>query len=166
MMAGASRMTEADFERLSWHDCHLWGFELHRGEPDEDDWTSGVVFYIDYITEWVCGIDRRASFRVAPARLTFHGVTDLKMAIDWGTSGFQVVPSQVIINRISRELVAEGSPGPALLPLGRRAASDADQGQHRLRGRRVHADASGGARAAAPAEPDAAPAEPDAGPVS
>jgi hypothetical protein len=100
-------MTETDFDKVSWHDCHLWGFELHRGEPDEDDWTSDLVFHLDYIVEWLCGVDRRMSFRIAPARLTFHGVTDLKLAIDWGQSGFQVVPAQVTINRISREQITD-----------------------------------------------------------
>ena len=25
--------TEADFDRLSWHDCHIWGIELRAGLP-------------------------------------------------------------------------------------------------------------------------------------
>jgi hypothetical protein len=88
-------------------DCHLWGLEFQTGEPDEDDWTADVVFNIDYIAEWLCGADRLTRFRVAPARLTFHGVTDLRVAVDWGHSGFQVVPSQVFIQRIKREPVVD-----------------------------------------------------------
>jgi hypothetical protein len=36
-------VTEADFEQLSWHDCHIWGMEFQTGDPDEDDWTSDVI---------------------------------------------------------------------------------------------------------------------------
>jgi hypothetical protein len=99
--------TGADFEKLSWHDCHLWGIEHQTGDPDEDDWTGDIVFHIDYIVEWLGGVDQPYRFRVAPARLTFHGVTDLKLTIDWGRSGFQVVPTQVIITGIKREAVAD-----------------------------------------------------------
>jgi hypothetical protein len=45
--------------------------------------------------------------RVAPATLTFHGVTDLRIELDWGSSGFQVVPSLIPIYSIERELVKE-----------------------------------------------------------
>src|SRR6184192_625452 len=92
--------TEADFETLSWHDCNIWGMEFQTGDADEGEWTSDVIFNIDYIAEWICGVDRSMHFRVAPARLTFHGVTDPRVAIDWGRSGFQVSPIEVSINRI------------------------------------------------------------------
>jgi len=55
--------TEADFERLSWHDCHVWGIEFRVGTPDENDWTSDLAFDIDYIVEWVSGSDGRVRFR-------------------------------------------------------------------------------------------------------
>lgn len=103
----ADTWTEADFDRLSWHDCHIWGMEFQTGDPAEDDWTSDVVFHIDYIAEWLCGVDRSTRFRVAPAKLVFHGVTDLRIAVDWGRSGFQVSPTQVLINRITREAVPD-----------------------------------------------------------
>lgn len=47
--------TDADFERLSWHDCHMWGVELRPGDPDEGDWTSDLALDIDFIVEWICG---------------------------------------------------------------------------------------------------------------
>lgn len=50
--------TEADFDRLSWHDCHIWGIELRAGDPNEADWTSDLAFDIDFIVEWICGVDR------------------------------------------------------------------------------------------------------------
>ena len=94
--------TEADFERLSWHDCSLWGVELRCGDPEAGDWTSDLVLRLDFIAEWLCGLAGHAQFRVAPAVLVFHGVTDLGVAIDWGRSGFQVALHDASIDRIER----------------------------------------------------------------
>jgi hypothetical protein len=99
--------TESDFERLSWHDCPIWGFAIRAGDPDEDDWTSDLVFDIDFILDWLCGVGGATQFRIAPATLVFHGVTDLKIKIDWGSSGFQVALHEVSIDRIQRELVRD-----------------------------------------------------------
>ena len=43
--------TEADFDRLSWHDCHIWALELRAGEPDDEDWTSDLALDIDFIVK-------------------------------------------------------------------------------------------------------------------
>jgi len=40
-------LTEPEFERVSWHDCHLWRLELRVGDVDEDDWTCDLVLGID-----------------------------------------------------------------------------------------------------------------------
>ena len=32
-----TQQTEVDFEKLSWHDCHIWRLDLQVGDPDEDD---------------------------------------------------------------------------------------------------------------------------------
>jgi len=53
--------TEADFGRLSWHDCHVWRVELRAGDPDEQDWTSDLVLDVDYIVEWPGGHNGPAS---------------------------------------------------------------------------------------------------------
>ena len=47
-MRRAMTYTEADFDRLSWHDCHIWGVGLRVGEPDEGDWTSDLVLDLDF----------------------------------------------------------------------------------------------------------------------
>jgi hypothetical protein len=99
--------TEADFERLSWHDCHIWGVELRPGDPDEGDWTSDLALDIDFIVEWVCGVGQGHQFRVAPAALVFHGVTDPKIDIDWGRSGFQVSLHPVSIGSVEREVMRD-----------------------------------------------------------
>jgi hypothetical protein len=97
--------TDADFENLSWHDCHIHGVEFHVGNADDGDWTSELVLDIDYIVEWICGRSGGGQFRVAPATLVFHEVTDLKIAIDWGSSGFRSSLHVVSIGSIERELL-------------------------------------------------------------
>ena len=99
--------TEADFGRLSWHDCHVWRVELRAGDPDEQDWTSDLVLDVDYIVEWLCGVGGGGQFRVAPATLVFHGVTDLRINVDWGRSGFQCALHELSIDGIEREPIQD-----------------------------------------------------------
>jgi len=37
-------ITETEFERMSWHDCHIWSLALRVGDPDENDWTMEDSF--------------------------------------------------------------------------------------------------------------------------
>ncbi len=99
------RHTEADFDRLSWHDCHIWGLEIRAGDPSQGNWTSDLALDIDFIAEWICGVGEGARFRVAPATLVFHGVTDPKIDIDWGQSDFQVAVHPASIGNVERERI-------------------------------------------------------------
>ena len=99
--------TDADFDRLSFHDCHLWGIAFGAGDSDAGDWTSDLTLDIDYIAEWLCGADGVTRFRVAPATLAFHGVTDPRVAIEWSFHGYQVALSPVSIDRIERERLVD-----------------------------------------------------------
>ena len=94
---------EADLDRLCWHDCHIWGIELRAGDPDDGDWTSDLVLGIDFIVEWISGAGGGGQFRVAPATLVFHGVTDPKIDIDWGRLGSQVSLHPASIGDVERE---------------------------------------------------------------
>jgi hypothetical protein len=79
----ASRFTqfsESDFDRLSWHDCRIWGIAFRTNEPIKGDWISELVLDIDFICEWCCD-NAEGRFRVAPANLVFHGVESLAIAI-------------------------------------------------------------------------------------
>ncbi|MBM3801771.1 MAG: hypothetical protein FJW26_05585 [Acidimicrobiia bacterium] len=96
-------LTEADFEQLSWHDCHIWGIALRAGDADEGDWTSDLVLDIDYILAWSCPVGGSAQFRVAAASLVFHGVTDLSLRIEWDDLGSPVALHGLSIDRIERE---------------------------------------------------------------
>ena len=97
-----------DFEKFSWHDCRIWGLEFQSGDPDEGDWTSDLIVDIDFILEWICRLEGAPTqFRVAPATLAFHGVTDLKINIDWVSTGFQVALQEIFIDRIDREPIQD-----------------------------------------------------------
>ena len=98
----ATSFTEAHFDQLSWHDCHVWRIDLRCGNPDENDWTSDLALDIDFIAEWLCAVGRGSQFRVAPATLVFHGVTDPSINVDWGRSGFQSALHEISIDRIER----------------------------------------------------------------
>ncbi len=97
--------TEADFDAMTWHDCHIWGIRFDVGDSDADDWTNDLVLDIDFIVEWLRPDPSRFAFRVAPASLVFHGVTDPRISISWGSSGFQNALHAVSISGISREQV-------------------------------------------------------------
>ena len=98
--------TEAEFASLSWHDNHIHGIALRVGDPLAGDWTSDLVLDIDHVLDWVRE-DGGTRFRVAPATLTFHGVTDRYIHIDDGSSGFRVSHGVPSIHRIEREPVAD-----------------------------------------------------------
>ena len=99
--------SEADFESLSWHDNHIYGFHIAMGDFERGDWRSELVLDIDHIVEWVKGGERGVQFRVAPATLTFHHVTDLHLDLDWGDSGFQVNINEASIDAITRAQVPD-----------------------------------------------------------
>jgi hypothetical protein len=103
------QLTHDDFDALSWHDCHVWGLEIRAGDPDEQDWTSDLVLDIDFIVEWVCAIGGGgdARFRVAPARLVFHGVTDPSVSIRWSEGDLQAAIHPLSIDHIERKLVTD-----------------------------------------------------------
>jgi hypothetical protein len=83
-----SEWTTADFEELSWHDCHVYGFSLAEREHG----TAELVFDIDFIVEWLCRDDGTCEFRVAPATLTFHSAHGLRFELDYGTPTAGMTP--------------------------------------------------------------------------
>lgn len=108
----AMTYTEADFEHLSWHDCYLWGVAFRSAQGS--GLASELVLDLDFILESIRDADGKASrFRVAPANLVFQEVTDLRVGLDWGTSGFPVSPNPPTIERITRECVPDRVVYPA-----------------------------------------------------
>ena len=72
------RWTNDDFEAMSWHDCHVHALRITEGQHGSGE----LELDIDYILEW-----RREqntySFLLVPARLRFHDVFALRIAVDW-----------------------------------------------------------------------------------
>jgi hypothetical protein len=99
--------TDRDFDQLSWHDCCIRQLSFQFPDPDLQDWRSELALEIDFITEWICGADKRCRFRLAPAALVFHSVTDLKINMGWADSGFQVCLYELMIERIHRERISD-----------------------------------------------------------
>ena len=83
-----AQWTTADFDSLSWHDCHFYGFKLHEGAHG----TAELEFDLDFIVEWLCHTDREWEFRIAPATLTFHKVFNLRFALDYVTPTAGMTP--------------------------------------------------------------------------
>jgi hypothetical protein len=104
---GAMTATAADFDRLTWHDNAVYGLRLDLGDPARDDWRAELVLDIDHIVEWLRGENGACRFRVAPATLTFHHATDLRLSIDSGDTGCQASIHPWAIDRIDREPVAD-----------------------------------------------------------
>ena len=104
--------SEADFERLSWRDCRLWGVAFHAGGAT--DLASELVLDIDFIVERIEGSEGKSKkVRVAPASLVFQEVTDLRIGLDWGTSGFPLSINPPLIDGIERESVPDRMVYPA-----------------------------------------------------
>ncbi len=101
----AQDTSDAEFDRLSCHDNTVYGLRFDVGDAARGDWRSELVLDIDHIVEWVCAAAGRARFRVAPATLTFHDVTDLCIAADWGDSGCRTALNEPSIGSISRQRV-------------------------------------------------------------
>ena len=99
-----SQYSHADFENLSWHDNIIYGLGFDVGDSFQGDWHSDLVLDIDHIVEWVREADQ-VQFRVAPATLTFHNVTDLRVAVDFGDGGQQISLHELSIDMITRERV-------------------------------------------------------------
>ena len=106
------QVPDSDFDRMSWHDNVVYGLRFDVGDTFRGDWHSNLVLDIDYIAEWVCDAEGRCRFRVAPANLTFHDATDLRIAVDWGDSGHRAMLNELSIAAITREPVPnqEGYP--------------------------------------------------------
>ena len=76
-MNNQTRWTEADFDQMSWHDCHINSISFDQ----VGEWQIDLVLDMDYILEWLCGPDRACRFRIAPAALRFTDIDKLGIRI-------------------------------------------------------------------------------------
>lgn len=95
----ATRWTTADFDAMTWHDCHVHGF--HLGAVNEEHGSAELSLDIDFILEWLTLSDQTFQFRVAPATLTFHDVSGLRVLIDYAATTAGMTPFS--IDGIERE---------------------------------------------------------------
>lgn len=95
--------TTADDVAWRWHDNVIHGLQFELGEPENGDWRSNLVFDIDLIVEWLCSAPDAVRFRIAPATVTFHDVTDLAIAVDQGDSGGRTALVEWSIHRVERQ---------------------------------------------------------------
>lgn len=79
--------TEADFDRMGWHDCPIHGISTVSEFSDRLE----LLLDLDYIFEWINqGAGRPLAFRVAPATLVFENVYSLRMDIDSRQAGLNL----------------------------------------------------------------------------
>ncbi len=102
-----------DFKGLSWHDDTIYGLRFDVGDSFQGDWHAELVLDIDHIVEWVREAGGQVRFRIAPATLVFHDVTDLKIDMDWGDSGERAALHEASIAGITREPVPDQPGYPA-----------------------------------------------------
>ena len=97
-----------DFDSLSWHDAHLYGFRLESFDSEEG--AADLIIDMDYILKWDCSGDRPL-FTVCKAELIFHKVFGLKINLDYSTPAAGMCP--FAIDGIERE--------PLVFPTGGRS---------------------------------------------
>lgn len=70
--------SEADFERLGFHDCRIWAI---RWSPQD----FSIALDLDYIVEWVEPTQEASNyaFWICPAELRFANVDGVDVALQW-----------------------------------------------------------------------------------
>ena len=71
-----------DYEKLSWHDCHVHGWKF--GGFNDAEGAADLVLDIDYIMKWERDGDA-FQFTVCRAELTFHDAFRLNFSLDYVT---------------------------------------------------------------------------------
>jgi hypothetical protein len=101
------RSTDNDFDRMTWHDNTLYGLRFDIGDTQRNQWHSNLVLDLDHIVEWVRDADGDVRFRVVPATLVFHDVTDLRIDIDFADSACRTAINEPSIDGITRQPVSD-----------------------------------------------------------
>src|SRR5919109_1727079 len=82
--------TYDQFEEMSWHDNHAHSIRIVEGIHG----SGMLVLDLDYILEWICDVDG-SRFRITPATLTFHEVTDLRISLDYAAATAALGPFSI-----------------------------------------------------------------------
>jgi hypothetical protein len=86
---------------MHWHDNAIHAFRIREGE---DGCSGELILDIDFILEWLAPVEHSFNFRIAPADLTFHEVTDLVVSIDYASATAATQP--MTIHEIRREAIS------------------------------------------------------------
>jgi hypothetical protein len=108
---GPPASPDAGFDPDAWHDRAVWGLEWRTGSGGAGDWTSDLEVRFDSIVE-VRREDDVGHYRVAPAKLVFRDVTDLRIDIDTGRFGHRRILQLPMIHTIEREETGDRHPTP------------------------------------------------------
>jgi hypothetical protein len=95
--------TDADFDRMGWHDSYIHGF--HSGlRPERGEFD--FLIDLDYIVRWIDPTppSEYFSFLIAPATLVFHGATEIKITITHGGGDIRVDG----LSRVAERLTPNG----------------------------------------------------------
>ena len=87
---------------MSWHDNHVHGLAIEEGAHGLGE----LRLDLDHIVEWLACADGKCSFRLAPALLTFHGVSDLVVSLDYAGPSAALTPFS--IHEVRRTLLPHG----------------------------------------------------------
>lgn len=93
---------DSQFEEMSWHDNHVHGLRIRKGEYG----CGELELDLDYILEWLRPTETTFAFRLAPATLTFLDVFGLRIEIDYAAPGAGMTPFS--ISEITRERSPDG----------------------------------------------------------
>lgn len=86
--------TNADYELMSWHDVHVYGFRLENFT--DENGSADLVLDIDYILKWEeAKAENTFLFTVCRAELRFHDVFGLKFSIDYSSPQAGMCPFSI-----------------------------------------------------------------------
>jgi hypothetical protein len=91
-----------NFSSFSWHDNAIHSIRIVEGT---DGCSGDLILDIDFIVEWLPPEegDNAFRFRIAPADLVFHDVTELVISVDYASSTAALQPMS--IHEIHRKVV-------------------------------------------------------------
>lgn len=83
--------SERDYESLSFHDNHVHGLSIQEGKHGQGE----LILDIDHIVEWLCAEGGAYSFKVAPAFLIFHEISELTISLDYKGTSAAITPFSI-----------------------------------------------------------------------
>ena len=99
---GLGPWTTHDYDRMSWHDAHVYGF--HFESFDDAEGSADLILDIDFILEWPCKLEEGALFKLCQALLRFEKVFRLHFKLDYATPTAGMCPFS--IKEIEREEIS------------------------------------------------------------